>query len=274
MNFGQNGPGITGTPPPFSQVLRVDENHVVGTAYSGESIGAVNVIFNPQFGLAYVYAANNENQVPNWRNPPSVEQLEPIVNRIFNSYIGPAGALRPWPERPIADILVRVPRSQERFEGSVYKVVPRDYDPTRSNCGDGTEKCGLADQLADLETLEGLGIGDNPSFPWTYSNPVGRINDMISANSGDIVLLANGRDGYQFGVPYRGQHGGLTHADSIVPVAFGFPSATGNIDEDNTLKSVIDFLEGFQPDPIEALVEAPAILTFFGIDKPVTAPTQ
>ena len=215
-------------------------------------------------------------QLPDWTKPPSLAKLEEIVNRIFNSYVGPADALRPWPARPIADILIRVPDpvSPESFERSVYKVLPRDYDPNRSNCGNGTERCGLAGQLAELETLSGLGIGESPAFPWTYNNPAARIRDLISANSGDIVLLANGLHGYQFGEPYKGQHGGLTYADSIVPVAFGFPAGTGTAEEDDTLKPILDFLS-LQSDPIQAIVEALAIERFFGVARqPTPAPPQ
>ena len=247
-----------GTPPTWRSTLQPTDKLLVGDVYEDRLLRKdANVIFNPQFGLANIHVAGDIKSAfrYDWTKPPTVEELEPIVSAIFNSYIGPAGALRPWPARPIADILVRVPASPNTFDDSEYKVVPRDYDPNRSG--------GLQGQLVGLETLEGLGIGEDLVEPWTYKDPVRRVTESISANSGDIVLLANARYGFQFGRPFKGQHGSLTSADSLVPVAFGYPGATGDAEEDNTLAPVIQFLEQFPGDPIEAIVEALALERFF-----------
>jgi predicted AlkP superfamily pyrophosphatase or phosphodiesterase len=283
MDLDERGSLISGNPPQFCSVLQVDENHLVGGAYSNSLAGRLfgrnaNVIFDPQFGLAYIYVAGGirSRSEFDWTKAPTVEELEPIVNAIFNSYIGPADALRPWPDRPIADILVRLPANPDTFEGSEYKVVPRDYDPNRSNCGNGTERCGLAEQLAELGTLRDKGIGEAPVSPWKYNNPDKRIADLVSANSGDIILLVNARYGYQFGPPFKGQHGSLTEADSVVPVAFGYPGATGDLDDDDTLSPVIEFLseQQFPESPIQAIVEALAIEKFFGVERPQSAETE
>jgi hypothetical protein len=283
MDLDERGSLIAGNPPQFRSVLQVDENHIVGGVYSNSLAGRLfgrnaNVIFDPQVGLAYIYVAGGirSRSEFDWTKPPTVDALEPIVNAIFNSYIGPAGALRSWPDRAIADILVRVPANPDTFEGSEYKVVPRDYDPNRSDCGNGTERCGLAKQLAELETLRDKGIGEAPVSPWKYNDPERRIADLISANSGDVILLANAADGYQFGPSFKGNHGSLTEADSIVPVAFGYPGGTGNLDEDDTLRPVIEFLseQQFPESPIQAIVEALAIEKFFGVERSEIAETE
>jgi hypothetical protein len=220
-----------------------------------------NVILVPQGGMAHVYVAGDIKSRfdYDWTKPPSLTDTEPIVNSIFLSYVD-----RPWPERPVADILVRVSSSPDSFEGSRYKLVPRNYDPDRSNCGDGTERCGLEEQLVEIDELENLGIGENPPLRWTYNDPKRRIEEWISVNTGDIILLVNGRDGFHFSARgLNGQHGSLTFADSLVPVAFGYPGATSNASQDNTMATIRDFLDSFDVEPIQAIVEAQALEKFF-----------
>ena len=91
-------------------------------------------------------------------------------------------------------------------------VLKRDYDPSNLD---------LASQLEELTVHEGRGHGlsfAGDDARWLYNHPTERLEVHISANSGDIILLANARYGYQFGAPNRGQHGSLTYADSLVPV--------------------------------------------------------
>lgn len=57
-----------------------------------------------------------------------------------------------------------------------------------------------------------------------YREPASRLNRLASAASGDIVLLANGEQGFYFGAPYRGQHGGLLRGESECTFAIGAPS--------------------------------------------------
>lgn len=62
-----------------------------------------------------------------------------------------------------------------------------------------------------------------------------------------------------------------------MPIAFGYPGNTNpeDLEKDDTLKPIIDFLDqlptediGDTDEPaIQAIAEAPALLTFFGIEN-------
>lgn len=122
----------------------------------------------------------------------------------------------------------------------------------------------MSEQLLERSTLEGRGMDDGAA-PWDYRRPQERVNDWISPNSGDIVLLANGRHGFQFGCPYRGQHGSLMSVDGLVPAAFGFPGASGP--QDTALQGVRSFLSQAEPITVPG-VEARALSVFFGVPLP------
>lgn len=244
--------------PPMRAVLQARKTIKVGAKY--EELGGLrrpNVIFSPQFGIANIYVAGNTSVAgaePDWIHPASLDDLQPIVNSLWDTYM-PKNKDN-WGARPIADILVRVPGPDGGFTGSRYKVVPRDYHHgTARDCGtDQNQACTLGAQLAEASTLEGLGIGadfDEATNDWRYAAPAERLADAISANSGDIILLANGRWNYQFGEPDRAQHGSLTFKDAQVPMAFGFPTATGDPKKDDMLAPILDFLKG-QPDRVAA----------------------
>lgn len=132
-----------------------------------------NVIFDAQYGLAYVYvAANTALYLPDWTKPPSLERLAPIVESIDRNYLLAAGT--GWAARPVADVLVRVPGPDlTKFEGSTYKVVPRSGTPERKAPTENT--CGESQTLAK----------------WEYALPAERVASLASENSGDIILLAN-----------------------------------------------------------------------------------
>ena len=108
-----------------------------------------------------------------------------------------------------------------------------------------------------------MGDDKGPHDMWEYVAPEDRVNrDFSSANTGDILLLANMRNGYQFGVPYRSQHGSLTRADASVPVAFGHLGAAGN-GSPNDLLGPIRSLFAEYPDGTTTPLETKAILKFF-----------
>lgn len=234
--------------PTMKATLQAGKTIHVGDHYvsSADSASPPNVIFVPQFGLANIYVANNvlTTQVPYWTKPASTSNLEPIVNSLYYTYMSG----RAWSEKPIADILVRVPGNDGGFDGSRYKVVPRNYDKNRSDCGpQHTQHCSLQDQLLETSMLDGLGIGsefDEATSDWLYASPEERLRDSISMNSGDIVLLANGRWEYQFGEPDKAQHGSLTLKDAQVPLAFAYPAAVGDGTQNNLLAPLSDFLAG------------------------------
>jgi hypothetical protein len=183
--------------------------------------------------------------VADWKRPPSLSTLEPLVNSIYLHYMSPG-----WAMRPVADLLVRVPGADGTYASSSYKVVPRNYVPYPGMmlCGESrTERCGLAEQLKPLDYLGGPdapGMGTtfaDDDARWQYADASRRVADWNSANSGDLVLLGNMRNGFHFGPEgLRGNHGSLTSADAKVPIAFGYPGWTG--DRDTTFTILSDYL--------------------------------
>ena len=94
--------------------------------------------------------------------------------------------------------------------------------------------------LAD-DVVVGQVLSDGTGLPLAEATVTSLASPSI--NSGDIVLLANVVEQFQFGdVGYRAQHGTLTIKDSLVPVAFGYPGASGP--QDTTLSPVRQFLAG------------------------------
>jgi len=230
-----------------------------------------NVIFVPHGGMAHVYVANDAEtgaDDPDWMHAPSLGTLRSVVNKIGNTNV------RLGAQAPVTDILVRVPGldPQQPFEGSEYRVLARDFWPACAHdqdprcvfkCGpDEKQPCTLEVQLDPISVLAERQVGGEP----LYSAPEVRINAFISANTGDIILLANSGAGYCFEDGARkGTHGSLTAADGLVPLAVSYPGATSrHADKDNLLLGVMSELQqgGW---PIVTPTEARVIETFFGV---------
>ena len=56
-----------------------------------------------------------------------------------------------------------------------------------------------------------------------YVDPINRLMNSCSDVSGDLLLVARGRDGYYFGGPTRGVHGGLLPGESDPVLTFAMP---------------------------------------------------
>ena len=161
------------------------------------------------------------------------------------------------------------------FQNSAYWAVRHDYDPDKleAACGDGTtpKACPLSARLMPLSDLDALGMGPAPYDLWRYNDAASRVGAWASPNTGDIVLISNSRYQFQFGAAYRGQHGDLSFADSLVPVAFGFPGASGDKNEDTLLAPIRDYFaeagEVSLADPAirfdRRMLEAEAMRAFF-----------
>jgi hypothetical protein len=235
----------------------------VSNKYRGPAsiLSKPDVIFVPQFAMAQIYVAENAGtlQLPNWTAPPSLSKLIPLVRRLYSQYVLPHRDT--WALRPVAAILVRDPPRGTAFGSGQYMA----YAPELSDC---TSACTFVDHLVPLSKLQG--IGPEPYGEWAYADAETRVNGQFnSVNTGEIVLLANSRFGYQFGEPYRSQHGTLTSADALVPVAFGYPAASYPSDIQNILGPIVD-LFGTLPtgSPVKAIIEAPAIEEFFKSRRP------
>jgi hypothetical protein len=249
--------------PTARRVLdRVQGNVRVGRQYD-EGGSHPNVIFVPQFGLANVYVAGNlsSSTEPDWKKAPSLSDLEPLVNQLFDAYV----KTKP---RIVAKMLVRVPGSagpSGGFDGSTYWVVPDTYRHDNSCQG----RCTLANQLQRADTLSSQSLDGKPG--WEFSEPDRRLKESISVNSGDIVLLANLTEGFQFGAGLKAQHGSLTSRDALVPVAFAYPRASGTPDQDDTIKSLLQLFGGSSA-RLTAPSEALGLRTFFLTPAP-SSPT-
>lgn len=56
-----------------------------------------------------------------------------------------------------------------------------------------------------------------------YIDPVNRLNHLAGPRTGDLLLISSYADGYYFGAPITGIHGGLHPEDSKAVLAYGFP---------------------------------------------------
>jgi hypothetical protein len=162
-----------------------------------------------------------------------------------------------WSRRPVAAILVREP-GPNGFSDGVYKA----YLPELSKCQVG---CTIVDALFPLNDLPPM----SSAAEWQYWEAHRRLNlEFSSVNTGEIILLANLPAGFQFGQGYNSQHGSLTRADAVVPVAFGYPGGAQMGDKDTVLEPIRQLFGGDppagQPIPtLDKMLEAPAIRSFF-----------
>ena len=207
--------------------------------------------------------------------PPSPERLTPLVNNI-------RAMTEMWSPAVITDVLVRVPGPNGEFAGSQYRVVPRGgrtdiaptcdqkgCQPTAFTCGPSeNEPCTLEAQLLELSKMEQAPFrSDDPLFD--YADPARRIAEWASENTGDIVILANVKEGFYFdkGV-LASNHGSLTYADAVTPLAFAYPGATSDdLALDNVLNGVRAFLKASSPEeePARAPIERRAMEAALGL---------
>ncbi len=129
-----------------------------------------------------------------WREPPDFQQeVLPIAQRLWEAHRG--GAL----ENALAGVLVRNV-AQEGW-----------YAPYVALTSEG--------EFLSLEEW----FQTQP--PHLAADPVHRIHNMTSPLSGDIILLANAEEGYYFGHPLKGVHGGLNLVASEACLGLAWPKA-------------------------------------------------
>jgi hypothetical protein len=88
-----------------------------------------------------------------------------------------------------------------------------------------------------------------PLQKWFSSQPEGlyvdlvqRLNNLTGPMSGDLLLVSNYADGFYFGAPTRGVHGGLHPQDSGATLVYGFPQV-GNADAETLSARVRDAIQ-------------------------------
>jgi len=147
-------------------------------------------------GLAHVYLQHRQAR---WADPPRcAEDVLPV-----------AEAFR---------LMSESGKYEEELQGSLELILVRDAQHEgwrgeyRVYAGDGQTQP-LADYLA---ARAGLG----------YAGAAHRIRLAASEETGDLILVANGRDGFYFGAPLRGMHGGLYPGESEVVLTFAYPGGS------------------------------------------------
>ncbi len=148
-------------------------------------------------GLAYVYLRNRQGR---WAAVPDFERDVLSVGRAF------------WEAHTTG-------KYAEEVQGALAGVLIRDvendgwYAPYRALTPEG--------EMASLEEWF-VTCRDVPPER-LYSDPVHRLNNLAGPMTGDLLLISNYAEGFYFGAPITGIHGGLHPEDSRAVLAFGFP---------------------------------------------------
>lgn len=144
-------------------------------------------------GLAHVYLQRRDGR---WADPPRyAEDVLPVAEafRQMDAQGRYAGELHDT----LDAVLIR------NVERDGWKAEYRAY------IGEGRTQP-LADYLAARPELD-------------YVDPVNRLRGAAGAAAGDLLLVAKGREGYYFGGPTRGVHGGLLPGESDPVLTFAYP---------------------------------------------------
>ncbi|MBN2005845.1 MAG: alkaline phosphatase family protein [Anaerolineae bacterium] len=144
-------------------------------------------------GLAHVYL---QNRARRWADPPDyVKDVLPVAEAFH----------RMNTEGRYAEEL------HDTLELILIRNVERDGWRANYDAYLGDERTQpLADHLAQHPEL-------------VYVDPVNRLHLAASEVSGDLLLVARGRDGYYFGAPIHGVHGGLLPGESDPVLTFALP---------------------------------------------------
>jgi hypothetical protein len=149
-------------------------------------------------GLAHVYL---QHRAAHWADEPRYqEDVLPV-----------AEAFRQMTERGAYE---------DELQGSLELILVRDtehegwHGPYRAFLGDRQTQS-LADYLADHPELD-------------YCDAVNRLQLAAGPATGDLILVAKGREGFYFGKPTVGVHGGLLPGESEAVLTFAYPGASGD----------------------------------------------
>lgn len=144
-------------------------------------------------GLAHVYLQNRQGR---WSDRPRYNQDVMPVAKAFHE-MNKEGKYADELHDTLEMILIR----DVEHEGwdAMYKVYQ-----------EGDKVVPLTDYLSRHSELE-------------YVDPINRLAHSCSEVSGDLLLVSRGRDGYYFGAPIRGVHGGLLPGESDPVLTFALP---------------------------------------------------
>jgi hypothetical protein len=149
-------------------------------------------------GLAHVYL---QHRAAHWADKPRYEADVLPVAEAFRQ-MTERGAYEDELQGTLELILVR--NAEDEGWPGVY----------RAYLGEGQTQP-LGDYLADHPELD-------------YCDPVNRLQLAAGPMTGDLILVAKGREGFYFGKPTVGVHGGLLPGESESVLTFAYPGATGD----------------------------------------------
>jgi len=199
---------------------------------------ACDAVMGLNGGLAHVYL---QHRAGRWADPPRYEEDVLPVAEAFRQ-------------------MNAIGKYEDELQGSLELILARDAEHEgwrgeyRVYLGDGRTQP-MADYLAAHPELD-------------YADAINRIRLAASAATGDLILAANGREGYYFGAPMTGVHGGLYPEESEVVLTFAYPG--GSPDEIAWLRETVTGVladrraneGGREPSVADML---PAALTLLGV---------
>lgn len=157
---------------------------------------ACDAVMGLNGGLAHVYL---QHRAGRWADPPRYEEDVLPVAESFRQ-------------------MNETGKYEDELQGSLELILARETEHEgwrgeyRVYLGNGRTQP-FADYLA---THPGLG----------YADAANRIRLAASAMTGDLILVANGREGYYFGAPTTGVHGGLYPGESEAVLTFAYPGGS------------------------------------------------
>jgi hypothetical protein len=122
---------------------------------------------------------------------------------------------------PVADAFCQMTTRgayEDELQSSLELILVRDaenegwHGPYRAYVGQGRTQP-LADTLVEHPELN-------------YRDAVNRLQLASGPTTGDLILVANGREGFYFGKPTVGVHGGLLPGESEAVLTFAYPGAS------------------------------------------------
>jgi hypothetical protein len=150
-------------------------------------------------GLAYVYL---QNRTGRWADVPEFKRdILPVGKAFWEAHT--TGKFASELENSLAGVFVRN-AEQDGWYAPFHALTPEG-------------------EIVSLEKW----FDDQPADE--YSDPISRLNNLVSPRVGDLLLISNYAEGFYFSVPIPGMHGGLHPQDSDATLVYGFPGLNNAI---------------------------------------------
>jgi hypothetical protein len=182
------------------EALGLDVHDVPGEDPACDAVAGLNG------GLAHIYL---QNRVGRWADPPRyAEDVLPVAQAFLE--------------------MNQTGRYEDELQGSLDLILVRDA--ALSSAPSGTQegwRGGYFVYLGDGQTQPFADyLAAHPEL--TYADAANRIRLAGSDTTGDLILVANGDEGFYFGGPTMGTHGGLLLGESEAVLTFAYPVGRAN----------------------------------------------